>query len=54
MFSIPPARIVVASPSSICSAALTTDWMPEPQRRFTVSAGTCFGMPALRPTWRAP
>src|ERR1043165_9418591 len=38
MFSMPPARMRFASPSSICSAALMIDWMPEPQRRFTVSA----------------
>ena len=54
MFSMPPARMRLASPSSICSAALMIDWMPEPQRRFTVSAGTFFGTPALSPTWRAP
>ena len=35
-------------------APLTTAWKPEPQRRFTVSAGHfAWGTPALRPTWRA-
>ena len=34
--------------------ALTTDWIPEPHSRLTVSAGTSIGSPALRPTWRAP
>ena len=43
-----------ASPSWICCAPLNTAWMPEPHSRFTVSAGTSIGTPALSPTWRAP
>ena len=54
MFSMPPTRQVRASPARIMCAPEMTDWMPEPQRRFTVSAGTSFGTPALSATWRAP
>ena len=32
-----------------CAAGIT-DWMPEPQSRFTVSAGTSLGRPALSAT----
>ena len=35
-------------------AAVAVDWMPEPQMRVTVSAGTSMGKPAVSPTWRAP
>ena len=31
----------------MCCAPLTTAWMPEPHSRFTVSAGTSIGTPAL-------
>ena len=54
MFSMPPARARRDSPSRMVCAAEITDWMPDPQSRFTVSAGTATGTPALRPTWRAP
>ena len=54
MFSIPPTRQVVASSVRIACAPEITDWMPEPQRRLTVSAGASFGTPALSATWRAP
>jgi len=54
MFSEPTARTALASPRRICSAAVTTAWKPEPQRRLSVSAGVSMGSPALRPTWRAP
>src|SRR5262249_50304150 len=48
MFSMPPARTVAASPSSICSAALMTDWMPEPQRRVDGGGGASLRTPPLR------
>ena len=54
MFSMPPATQAVASPMPIAWQADTIDWMPLPHRRFTVRAGVVWGMPALRPTWRAP
>jgi hypothetical protein len=54
MFSMPPASTVVASPSRIICAPLTTAWMPEPHKRFTVNAPFSLGTPAFKPTWRAP
>jgi hypothetical protein len=54
MFSMPPTRQVVASPVRMFCAPESTDWMPEPQRRLTVSAGTSLGTPAFNATWRAP
>ena len=54
MFSMPPASAMRASPRRIIWAADTTDWMPDPQSRLTVRAGTSTGTPAFRPTWRAP
>ena len=54
MFSMPPATARRDSPSRIICAADTTDWMPEPQSRLTVSAGVSTGAPALSATWRAP
>ncbi len=54
MFSIPPASARRDSPSRIICAAETTDWMPEPHSRLTVSAGVSIGTPAFSPTWRAP
>ena len=54
MFSMPPASARRDSPRRIICAAETTDWMPEPQSRLTVSAGVSTGTPAFRPTWRAP
>ena len=54
MFSMPPARARPDSPRRIMWAAETTDWIPDPHSRFTVRAGTSTGMPAFRPTWRAP
>ena len=54
MDSIPPASTTSASPASIWCAAEITAWIPEPQSRFTVSAGTESGTRARRPTCRAP
>ena len=54
MDSMPPASTMSASPASCRCAAEMTAWMPEPQSRFTVSAGTESGTPARSPTWRAP
>ncbi len=54
MFSIPPTRQSEASPVRIIWAPETIDWIPEPQRRLTVKAGTSLGTPALSATWRAP
>ncbi len=54
MFSEPAASTHLASPMRTCSAAVMTAWKPEPQRRFTVSAGVSIGRPALSATWRAP
>ncbi len=54
MFSMPPASARRDSPSLIIWAAVTSDWMPDPHSRLTVSAGVSIGRPALRPTWRAP
>ena len=39
MFSIPPHSVVCASPRRIKCAPCAMDSIPEPQRRFTVSAG---------------
>jgi len=54
MFSMPPASTFVASPSWIICAPLTSDWMPEPHKRFTVKLGADCATPAFRATWRAP
>ena len=54
MFSMPPARHSCASPARIECAADTTDWMPEPQMRLTVSAGFSIGTPDFSATWRPP
>src|SRR5512138_240778 len=53
MLSVPPARASSDSPARIACAALTSAWSPEPQSRFTVSAGASIGTPARRPTCRA-
>ena len=42
-----------ASPPRISWAAETRAWKPDPQSRFTVSAGTVTGRPARKPTCRA-
>ncbi len=47
MFSMPPTSAVVASPARISRAPLTIASIPEPQRRFTVSAGRSSGTPAF-------
>jgi hypothetical protein len=54
MLSMPPVSTMPASPSRMCWAPLIAAWMPEPHSRFTVSAGTSIGTPALSATWRAP
>ena len=54
MDSMPPASTRAASPASIRCAPEITAWIPEPQSRFTVSAGTESGTPARSPTCRAP
>ena len=53
MFSMPPAMAQSIIPAQISSAALATAWAPEPQTRFTVSAGTSTGSAAATPAWRA-
>ncbi len=53
MDSPPPASTTFDSSSRICCAACAMASKPEPHSRFTVSAGTSMGSPALRPTWRA-
>ena len=50
MFSIPPHNVVWASPRRIRCAPWAMDSIPEPHRRFTVSAGVAWGAPAFRPT----
>ena len=54
MFSMPPTRQVVASPSRIKCAPERIAWIPEPHSRFTVRDGTSLGTPDLSATWRAP
>ena len=54
MFSMPPATVTSASPRSMSWDAEITDWIPEPHRRFTVSAGVSIGSPAFNAECRAP
>jgi hypothetical protein len=54
MFSIPPASTISASPSSSRCAACDTASIPDPHKRFTVTAGVSVFSPAFNPTWRAP
>src|SRR5688572_5381606 len=53
MFSAPPASTKSAWPSRISCAPSRIAWSPEPQRRFTVSAGAFCSSPAFRPMCRA-
>jgi len=52
MFSMPPATATLILPSAISCAADTIAWAPEPQTRFTVSAGVVTGKPAWTAAWR--
>ena len=54
IFSIPPASTIVASPSSNRCSACVIASIPEPQRRFTVTAGVSIFSPAFNPTCLAP
>jgi hypothetical protein len=51
--SAPPATATSASPVAIDCAADTIACTPVPQSRFTVKAGTSFGIPAFIATTRA-
>src|SRR6266567_2989167 len=52
MFSMPPARMTWAPPTTISWAAEMMACRPEPQTRLSVMAGTRLGRPALRATCR--
>ena len=47
MFSIPPATTISASPAAIISAAMLTQFRPEPHTTLIVTAGVSIGRPAL-------
>ncbi len=53
MDSAPPATATSASPTAIVWAADTIACTPVPHSRFTVNAGTSFGIPAFIATTRA-
>ena len=46
MLSVPPARMISASPAFIICAASSTVLRPEPQTLFIENAGVVFGNPA--------
>lgn len=52
MLSTPPVRAIFAAPSIISCAPLTTDWNPEPHKRFTPKAGRSIGTPHNRDVCR--
>ena len=53
MLSTPPATTTSASPVHTRLTASVTASSPEPQSRFTVTAGTSYGSPASSPAMRA-
>ena len=53
MFSIPPAKTILASPSRMAWAAEIMAFKPEPHTSLTVTAVLAWFSPAPSPTWRA-
>ena len=53
MLSMPAQMNTSPAPSWICPAALWTDCMEEPQKRFSVTPATLSGRPAIMPMRRA-